>query len=129
MPTAILTDVRLGAHTGFERVVFEFRDHVPGYAVRYIERPVTEDGSGREVTVAGDSVLSVRLESAAAHDDAGKTTFNRSLGNPDGTVKQVSSTGDFEGVLNWVMGVRGRPKFKVFESEGTKLVIDVDASG
>ena len=33
--TALLTDVRAARHEGYDRVVFEFRNAVPGYDVRY----------------------------------------------------------------------------------------------
>ena len=55
-------------HPGFDRVVFEFRNGVPGYDVRYVEPPVHADGSGNEVSVAGGSVLRIRMEPALDAD-------------------------------------------------------------
>ena len=66
-PTATLTAVRVANQGAVDRVVFEFSDRVPGYAVRYVSRPITEDGSGNPVTVEGDAVLEVRMEPAQAH--------------------------------------------------------------
>ena len=70
---ALLTDVRVGRHAGFERVVFEFEnDIVPGYAVEYLPGPVHADPSGLPVAVSGDSYLFVRMSSAAGVDLTGQ---------------------------------------------------------
>ena len=66
--TALHTDVRAARHEGYDRVVFAFRNVLPGYDVRYIDRPVTADGSGDEVAVDGAYVVQVRMESALDAD-------------------------------------------------------------
>ena len=43
---------------------FQFRNGLPGYDVRYVERPVVADGSGDEVAVDGSAVLLIRMEPA-----------------------------------------------------------------
>ncbi|MBW3557384.1 MAG: hypothetical protein KY454_10675, partial [Actinobacteria bacterium] len=59
--TALLVDVRVGRHKGFERIVLEFEgDDPPGYRVGYIDPPVRADGSGHVVELAGDAFLEVR---------------------------------------------------------------------
>ena len=45
----LLSAVRAARQDGFDRVVFEFEAAVPGYSVRYVDRPITEDGSGNPV--------------------------------------------------------------------------------
>jgi hypothetical protein len=49
--TSLLQRVSLGRHEGFDRVVFEFRNAVPGYRVEYVQPPITQDGSGHRVDV------------------------------------------------------------------------------
>ena len=66
--TALLTDVRGARHAGFDRVVFEFRNGVPGYEVGYVERPIRRGRLRREVAVAGGAVLVVRMEPALDAD-------------------------------------------------------------
>ena len=66
--TALLTGVRAASHDGYDRVVFEFRNGVPGYDVGYVERPVRADGSGEPVEVDGGAVLLVRMEPALDAD-------------------------------------------------------------
>ena len=58
----------------------------PGYRVEYVPGPITQDGSGEPVTVAGSAYLSVRFEPAYGYDfDTGEATYT----GPD----RVSSPG------------------------------------
>ena len=51
-----LTDVRAAGHENFDRFVLEFEGNtVPTYQVGYVEPPITEDPSGRQVDVAGSA--------------------------------------------------------------------------
>ena len=65
---SLLTDVRAAAHDGYDRLVFQFRNGLPGYDVRYVDRPVVADGSGDEVAVDGGAVLLIRMEPALDAD-------------------------------------------------------------
>jgi hypothetical protein len=127
---AYLKAVRAAHQPGADRVVFEFEGDVPGYAVRYVERPITEDGSGNTVEVEGDSVLEVRMEQASGADLSGedlRQTYTGPTRIDPGTpvVTELVRTGDFEAVLTWVIGVRGRPGFNVTTVTGNRLVIEV----
>src|SRR5438309_5578293 len=51
--TALLTAVRVARQEGFDRVVFEFENALPGYRVQYTKKPLHEDASGRELAVEG----------------------------------------------------------------------------
>ena len=114
-----VADVRVGAHDAFDRVVFEFDGSVPGYSVRYIDKPVRADASGAEVPIDGNAVIEVRFEPALAHDIAGpvKTEFAQ--------VAELVKTGDFEAVVHFAIGVKGKAPFHASVVDGTKLVIDV----
>lgn len=125
---AILGQIRTGRHKSFDRVVFEFRGStVPGYHVEYIDRPVRACGSGDVVKVAGDGWLSIRLTPAQAHTDAGKPTIGyreRRLRLP--VLKELQSTCDFEGEVEWVLGVSSPNRYRVMElSNPARLVIDI----
>ena len=41
--TALLTSVRAARHEGYDRVVFQVANTLPGYDVRYVERPGQAD--------------------------------------------------------------------------------------
>jgi hypothetical protein len=126
----LLKAVRAAHQSGADRVVFEFEDELPGYAVRYVQRPITEDGSGSPVEVAGDNVLEVRMESASGADLTGEELRQVYTGpirvNPNTpVVTELVRTGDFEAVLTWVIGVRGKPGFNVTTVTGNRLVIEI----
>jgi hypothetical protein len=132
--TALLTAIRVARHEGYERVVFEFANEVPGYDVRYVERPVLADGSGDEVEVAGTSVLLVRMEPALDADltqeSAPKTYTGPTRFSPDTSIiAELVRTGGFEAVLNWAIGTNAEAPFIVTTLNGPpRLVIDL-ASG
>jgi hypothetical protein len=129
--TALLSDVRAAAHDGYDRVAFEFENSLPGYAVRYVDRPVRQDGSGDVVEVDGEVVLQVRMENAL-DADLSKPSAPRTYDGPSrlspGTpqVVEVVRVGGFEGILTWVVGLRDRADFRVTTlDEPPRLVLDV----
>lgn len=130
--TALLIDVRAAAHPGFDRVVFEFENGVPGYRVGYAERPILADGSGDEVAVTGGAVLVVRMEPALDADltveSAPKTYTGPTRFAPDAAVvSELVRTGGFEAVLAWAVGVDEERPFRVTRLENpARIVLDID---
>ena len=45
--TNLLERVAVGRHEGYDRVVFQFKNALPGYKVEYVQPPLKEDGSGK----------------------------------------------------------------------------------
>jgi hypothetical protein len=119
--TALLERVAVGRNEGYDRVVFQFRNGLPGYRVEYVRPPLREDGSGNRVQVDGDAFVLVRMELASGFDVAtgeGELVYTgpRRLSGADaGTsvVKEVVRTGDFEAVLSWAIGLEDRVDFRV----------------
>jgi hypothetical protein len=69
-PPVTLTDVRLGAHDGFDRIVFELAgDGEAGWRVSYTDEPQAQ-GSGAPVPVPGAAVLGITLTNMALPGDA-----------------------------------------------------------
>jgi hypothetical protein len=132
--TALLTDVRAGGHPGYDRVVFEFRNGVPGYDVEYVEPPVRADGSGDVVAVAGGAVLLVRMEPALDADLSQESAPPSYTGptrfSPDTTaVVELVRIGGFEAVLTWAIGVDGERPFRVTRlQDPARLVIDISTT-
>jgi len=126
-PVARLVDVRTGLHEGFDRVVFEFDERVPGYHVEYIDQPVRKCGSGKATPLAGDGWLEVRMYPANAHAEEGKPTVanrERMPGLP--VLSELELTCDFEAVVTWVFGVESPNRYQVRElSSPPRLVIDL----
>ena len=131
--TALLERVAIGRHEGYDRVVFEFREGVPGYRVEYVEPPLHEDGSGAPVRVAGSAFVVVRMEPASGFDlsvPEGELVYKgprRLSGSDAGTsvVREVVRTGDFEAVLTWAVGLSDRVDFRVRTLQSPpRLVVD-----
>lgn len=127
---ATLDAARTASHTGFDRVVFEFRgNEIPSYHLEYVDRPVRDCGSGDPVPVAGDGWLRVRMQPARAHTDDHEATVTvaerrRRLEHPN--LKALVVTCDFEAVLTWVLGVGSPNRYRVLElREPARLVVDV----
>ncbi len=132
---AYLTDVQVARHEGYDRVVFTFNNHVPGYQVGYIPKPVKADGSGEDVAVDGSYVVGVRMDPASGvdltptSDPKGYTeTYTGpkriNAGTPE--VTEVVQTGDFEAVLNWAIGTREKVNFRVLTLDNpARLVVDL----
>jgi hypothetical protein len=127
----LLQAVRVARQEGFDRVTFEFAGpNVPGYEIGYTERPITEDGSGNEVTVQGDHVVKVRFEPASGVDLTGATMQEIYTGptvvtGDTSTVNEVVRTGDFEAVLSWAVGLADKVDFRVSTLESpSRVVID-----
>jgi hypothetical protein len=128
--TALLTAVRAARHEGYDRVVFEFANAVPGYDVRYATGPVQADGSGAEVPVDGGSVVIVRMENALDADlstpeapptNTGPQRF--SPGTPE--VVELARVGGFEGVLTWAVGLADRADYRITTlDDPPRLVVD-----
>ena len=127
--------MQVARHEGYDRVVFTFSNHVPGYQVGYIAKPVKADGSGEDVPVAGNYVVGVRMDPAsgvdltATSDPKGyKETYTGpkriDAGTPE--VTEVVESGDFEAVLNWAIGTRDKVNFRVLTLDGpARLVVDL----
>jgi len=127
-PPRILRAVDARASPGYDRITFEFTsDSLPGYHVEYTSGPVRRCGSGESVVVAGAGRLVVRLEPAQAHDERGNAMFterDRTLGLP--AVKDMKLVCDFEGQVEWVLGVAVAGPYRVSELAGpARLVLDV----
>lgn len=129
--TALLTAVRAARHEGYDRIVFEFANALPGYDVRYVTAPIHQDGSGLVVPVKGSHFLQIRMENAldadltkpsAPRTYTGPTRF--SPGTPE--IAELVRAGGFEATLTWVAGLVDRVDFRVSALQSPpRLVVDV----
>ncbi len=134
METALLSDVQVGRHEGYDRVVFEFLNHVPGYYVQYAELPVIEDGSGMPVENTGLHVVLVRMDPALdtdlTKDDAPLTYTGPSRFSPDASVvNELIRVGGVDRALTWAISASSEVPFLVSKLDNPpRLVVDL-ASG
>ena len=119
-PAALLTKVAVTNAGCRDSVTFTFEQSgsaVPSCKVEYKPGPFAQDGSGKPVTVAGSAFVSVRCAPAYGYDfQSGTTTYTGPKHiTPTGTrhVREVVETGDFEGVLNWVIGLDANRCFAI----------------
>jgi hypothetical protein len=128
--TPLLVDVRAGGHTGYDRVVFEFRGPVPEHRIGYVDQLV-QDGSGDPVSVAGAADLEVVFEGANAHNEDGSPTISPRRFSPGLTaVKEVAQVGDFEAMVSYGIGIDRRRPLEISTLAGpSRLVVDVRAAG
>ncbi|GGL30873.1 AMIN-like domain-containing (lipo)protein [Nocardia jinanensis] len=131
-PGALLTvtDIRLSRHPGFDRVEYELGgEGTPGWSVWYTGRAL-QDGSGRELEVAGDSVLEVRITGSAYPFDSKVTPYAGPDPATDPAVPGIAGvyrTTVFEGVTQSFIGVAAdEPGFTVSAAAmPNRLVIDI----
>jgi hypothetical protein len=113
---SLLQDVKVETSNGATAVVFEFADDSPTYSVGYVEPPIIEQPSGRELEVAGEAFVEITLSPASSFEDAGGEPVPTYEG-PDrietdmGGITEVVSTGEQEGIMSWVIGLDERRPF------------------
>jgi hypothetical protein len=131
--TALLERIAVGRHEGYDRVVFQFTNALPGYRVEYVRPPLQEDGSGKPVSVKGNAVVVVRMEPASGFDlNTGEGVMvykgpKRIDATSAGTsvVQELVRTGDFEAVLSWAIGLSDKVDFRVTKaSSPARLIVD-----
>ena len=125
---AELRGVRAGPEPGFDRVVFELSGSgLPGYRIHYATEPIRACGSGAVVPLAGTDRLVVLFEPAQAHDTLGNVTAAaRSLAPRLRQVLELKLVCDFEGQVEWAIGVAARRPFRVLEdSQPSRVIVDL----
>ena len=124
---ALLTEVRTARHDGYDRIVFEFEASVPAYEVQYVSGTIEQCGSGRPAQIEAPVGLQVIFPSAAAHNDQGRPTISdrsRQVSLP--VLQTAHITCDFEGRVEWALGLERRVPFRAFVLQGPpRVVVDL----
>jgi hypothetical protein len=120
-----ITDVRVGRHPGYDRIVFEFAAGRPQLTIAVARPPFVGDASGKTIHVAGDAFLSLKL-----FDAKGSPTYTGpgafSPGYPN--LVALVNAGDYEGYVTWIAGLRDINSicYSVSTLTGpTRIVIDI----
>ena len=127
--TPTLTNIRTGRNAGYDRVVLDLNGNRPEFFVNEVDQ-LTNCASGLPVSVPGNGFLEVRLQPAAAHDDAGNPTYTgpRNFPTPGlANVRGVALTCDFEANLTVGLGYANANSWhRVFLLDNpTRVVIDI----
>lgn len=126
--TPVMTNIRTGLNTGFDRIVLDMSGTRPEVSHQLVDELIA-DGSGEIVWLTGEFFVSVTATPAAAHDANGNPTYTgpqkfrtRNLRN----VMAVAVVGDFEANLTIGLGTRYRSWVRVFTlASPTRVIIDV----
>lgn len=123
-----ITDVRIGHHDGFDRVVFEFHGSgTPGWTVRYVPEALGQ-GSGRHIDLAGENVLSVAITGIGYPTDTGVEEFSRGTvtGADTDVVRAAYFDGTFEGITQAFVGTTAEQPFRVYLlTDPARVVLEV----
>ncbi|MDO5453750.1 MAG: hypothetical protein Q4F37_02030 [Corynebacterium sp.] len=125
-----VTNVRVGAHDGFDRVVFEFSgEGQPGWYVTSTAEP-RQQGSGHLIDYAGSHALNVMINGTPYPFDLGipedEWPQTGPVAGAADTVQGVSFHGIFEATSQYVIGLDGPSAFSVtLLEEPTRVVVDV----
>ncbi|MEV6243664.1 hypothetical protein [Lentzea sp. NPDC051838] len=128
--TPTLSNIRTGAHTGFNRVVLDMSGLPAEHRVREVTS-VRDCGPGNVVPMPGSNeILEVVMFGAAAHDDNGNPTYTgpRNFTPANTTnVRRVALTCDFEAVLTIAVGYSNTNSWhRVFTlTNPNRVVIDI----
>lgn len=136
-----LVAVRVGSHTGYDRITFEFAppkapspaNTLPKYSVTKVDQ-VTQDGSGNPVQIGGAALYSLVMQGASGVDMSGPEPIITYKGprefKPNFPVlAELEHAGDFENVLSWGIGLKAPRCIKASQlNSPLRLVLDVPHS-
>jgi hypothetical protein len=117
LPT--LVGVRVGRHDRYDRTVFDFTGRTPGYRVGY--GALYHQAKDEVIPVAGTATLVVTFDGVKPGTD-----LNRVLNPRFPTLRQIRSSGSFEGYAGFGLGLNDRVGFRVFTLRSPyRVVVDV----
>jgi hypothetical protein len=121
-----VTDIRIGRHDGFDRVVFETDGTgTPGWDVRYVDA-ANSQGSGDDIQVDGGAILQVTINGVGLPADTGVEEYSgpdRLSSGDAQVVTEVVWDSTFEGTSVAFAGVTEKTPFRVYLLEGPARVV------
>lgn len=126
-----VTDIRLGGHDGFDRVVYELGGAgTPGWDIEYVEAPTTQ-GTGEPIEIAGAAFLRVTIIGTNYPEFTGIEEYVEdaplAVAGTQTIVEEVFN-GTFEGTTVSYVGTTAQNPFRVYTlTDPTRLVVEVEA--
>lgn len=131
VPRANITDIRVGTHAAYDRVVFEFTDGLPEASLELAQPPFTHDASGMPIEVDGSSFLRLTMRGGTKQTEEGTSSYDGptefAAGFP--TLVHLVEGGDFEAQSTWYIGLTAEACVRVItltDDGAPRLVIDVE---
>ncbi len=125
---AQITDVRVGSHDGYDRVVIEFDEGIPAFTLDETSAPLLADPSGMEMDVEGSAFWSLVMQGGTRVAVDGTESYD---GQTDFTpdfpaLAELVEAGDFEAVSSWYIGLHQPTCARVLTlTDPTRLVVDI----
>jgi hypothetical protein len=128
---ANITDVRVGTHADYDRVVFEFADGLPEITLDRATPPFTHDASGLPVEVDGSSFLRLTMRGGTKQTLDNTSSYDGPTDLHPGFPMLIDLVegGDFEAQSTWYLGLDGEACVRVLlltDDGAPRLVIDVE---
>ena len=107
VPLANITDVRVGTHGDYDRVVFEFEQGLPEITLDRAVPPFTHDASGMPIDVDGSSFLRLTMRGGTKQTSTGTSSYSGPTEfTPEyDTLVHLVEGGDFEAQSTWYFGL------------------------
>ena len=127
---AQITDVRVGTHADYDRVVFEFANGLPEFTLERATPPFTQDASGMPVEVDGSSFLRLTMRGGTKQTEDNTSSYDGPTDFDPGfpTLVDLVEGGDFEAQSTWYLGLASEACVRVIrltDDGAQRLVIDV----
>lgn len=113
-----ILDTRTGAHTDYDRLVFDLSDGTPPYVTADASGDglyVLPSGDTRDLTIKGSSYLFIQMVPADTLDDAGNSTFTspttQTIGLP--SLKGVQLATDWEGYVTFGLSLGSYSRYQI----------------
>ena len=126
---AQITDIRVAAHDGYDRIVFEFAAGLPEFTIAAAAPPFTLDPSGLPLDVGGSAFLSLVMHGGTTVTPDGMLTYSGPTDFKPALpmVVELVEAGDFEAVSSWYVGLTAGPCIRVLTlADPSRLVIDIE---
>ncbi|HEX8251111.1 MAG TPA: hypothetical protein VF599_23255 [Pyrinomonadaceae bacterium] len=120
--------VKVGKHSGYDRVVFEFKYDLPNYTVNYVEPPIWLGESGEKVKISGKAFVEVAFYAVPIPENGDFPDEllefpKEKLSLP--IVNEIKMSNWWEGVLSLAVGLKAKKLYRVSElSDPARLVVD-----
>lgn len=128
--TAQVNNLRVGSHSGFDRIVIDYKGKKPAVKVSLVNS-LYSCGKGDKLTIPGDKIVKIDLTPAQAHNQKGQDVYvgpgqlSTKLYNLT-TVKGVRMACDFEGYVTFGIGVKSLKSYSVTHlSDPKRIVLDL----
>jgi hypothetical protein len=126
----VVSDIRLGTHDGYDRIVFEYvADGTPYLDIEQDTPPFVKDPSGLPLEVAGDTFFRVTFTGATKYDtETGEQPYTGPVDFEPGyeQIAQFVEAGDFEATHSWYLGTNGSTCLRAFYlTDPARMIIDV----